>query len=373
MKNSTVQDAEHGADCRCNECLFEGPEVESTDELIAKGWLKPEDVERTKPPVVLHRLPNWLAEDDLPDAWQIPRMLPAGAVSLFSADPKCGKTQLMLSLLNSANVGRDVLGERVPLGISVAWLTEEKRPSIRRALRRVGMDFDNLPQDWWIGSLYDREARPDWPNLAQHLYTRWHIQGAPDVLVVDTIGRWAACEDWNSYSRVVEATAPLHEISNAFPRMAVMAIHHNKKGGGDIIAAASGSNALTGAVDHIVSMTKPTVEEGDENTRKLRFLSRFDTEDDTLMVRWDPATGNYAIVAAGAGLKDLIRETLADATDPLTAIEVVELLPAQADGTPYDAHAVRSRLSEGAKAGLWLSPGKKGRANLYAVCTTHTP
>ena len=52
MKNSTVQDAEHGADCRCNECLFEGPEVESADELVAKGWLKPEDVERTKPPVV---------------------------------------------------------------------------------------------------------------------------------------------------------------------------------------------------------------------------------------------------------------------------------------------------------------------------------
>ena len=134
------------------------------------------------------------------------------------------------------------------------------------------MDFDNLPADWWVGSLYDREAHPDWPNLAQHLYTRWHIDGAPDVLVVDTIGRWAACEDWNSYSRVVEATAPLHEISNAFPRMAVMAIHHNKKAGGDIIAAASGSNALTGAVYHIVRMTKPTTKEGDENTRKLDFV-----------------------------------------------------------------------------------------------------
>ena len=109
MNSNIIEHAEHGADCRCNECLFEGPEVESTDELIAKGWLKPEDVERTKPPVVLHRLPDWLSEDDLPDAWQLPRMLPAGAVTLLSADPKCGKTQLMLSLLNSANIGRDVL------------------------------------------------------------------------------------------------------------------------------------------------------------------------------------------------------------------------------------------------------------------------
>ena len=39
----------------------------------------------------------------------------------------------------------------------------------------------------------------------------------------------------------------------------------------------------------------------------------------------------------------------------------------------WPEYAVRSRLSEGAKAGLWLNPGKKGRANLYAVCTTHTP
>ena len=70
---------------------------------------------------------------------------------------------------------------------------------------------------------------------------------------------------------------------------------------------------------------------------------------------------------------DDCRPSLGDATDPLTAAEVVELLPAQTDGTLYDAHAVRSRLSEGAKAGLWLNPGKKGRANLYAVCTTHTP
>ena len=57
MNSNIIEDAEHGADCRCNECLFEGPEVESADELVAKGWLKPKDVERTKPPVVLHRLP----------------------------------------------------------------------------------------------------------------------------------------------------------------------------------------------------------------------------------------------------------------------------------------------------------------------------
>ena len=43
MNSSIIEDAKHGADCRCNECLFEGPEVESADELVAKGWLKPED------------------------------------------------------------------------------------------------------------------------------------------------------------------------------------------------------------------------------------------------------------------------------------------------------------------------------------------
>ena len=155
--------------------------------------------------------------------------------------------------------------------------------------------------------------------------------------------------------------------------MAVMAIHHNKKGGGDIISAASGSNALTGAVDHIISMTKPTSEEGDDNTRKLRFLSRFDTADDALMVRWDPATGDYAIVAAGAGVKDLIRKILADAGQPMTAAAIHEQLPVQADGTLFDISNVRSRLSEGAKIGLWSQPGKEGKANLYASLLLTTP
>ena len=36
-----------------------------------------------------------------------------------------------------------------------------------------------------------------------------------------------------------------------------------------------------------------------------------------MMVRWHPATGDYAIVAAGAGLKDLIRETLGRRHRPL--------------------------------------------------------
>ena len=356
----------HAADCSCRECSFEGAPVEELSEAEL-GY------RRDLPPVRLHRLPDWLAEDDLPDGWQIPRLLPAGAVTLFSADPKCGKTQLLLGLLTAAYYGKPVLGVPMVPGLSVALLTEEKRPSIRRALHRVGMDFDNLPANWWVGSLWDKETRQDWPNMADHLGGIWMEQGAPDVCVVDTIGRWAACDDWNSYSRVIEATAPLHKLSNAFPRMAVMAVHHNKKGGGDIISAASGSNALTGAVDHVVSMKYTTPEEGDGNTRKLQFLSRFDVADDTLLVRWDETTGQYSIVVAAAGLKDLLRETLADAGEPLTAAAIYELLPFQDNGTPYDIAAVRARLSEGAKSGLWAQPGKAGKSNLYSKNTPYTP
>ena len=357
-----------------NDGALAGPEIESDAELRALGWLPTEkEPVEYKPPVKLHRLPDWLAEDDIPDGWQIPRLLPAGAVTLFSADPKCGKTQLLLGLLTAAYYGKPVLGVPMVPGLSVALLTEEKRPSIRRALHRVGMDFDNLPANWWVGSLWDKETRQDWPNMADHLGDIWMQQGAPDVCVVDTIGRWAACDDWNSYSRVIEATAPLHELSNAFPRMAVMAVHHNKKGGGDIISAASGSNALTGAVDHVVSMKYTTPEEGDGNTRKLQFLSRFDVVDDTLLVRWDDTTGQYSIVAAAAGLKDLLRETLADAGEPLTADAIHALLPFQDDGTPYDLGTIRARLSEGAKTGLWARPGKAGRSYLYVENTDIHP
>ncbi len=123
----------------------------------------------------------------------------------------------------------------------------------------------------------------------------------------------------------------------------------------------------------MVSMKYTTPEEGDGNTRKLQFLSRFDVADDTLLVRWDGTTGQYSIVAAAAGLKDLLRETLADAGEPLTADAIHALLPFQDDGTPYDLGTIRARLSEGAKTSLWARPGKAGRSYLYVENTDIHP
>ena len=110
-----------------NDGALAGPEIESDAELRALGWLPTEKgpVEY-KPPVKLHRLPDWLAEDDLPDGWQLPLIAPAGAVTLLSADPKCGKTQLLLALMTAAYQGRPVMGVPMAAGLSVALLTEEK-------------------------------------------------------------------------------------------------------------------------------------------------------------------------------------------------------------------------------------------------------
>ena len=49
----------HAADCSCRECAFEGAPVEELSEAEL-GY------RRELPPVRLHRLPDWLAEDDLP-------------------------------------------------------------------------------------------------------------------------------------------------------------------------------------------------------------------------------------------------------------------------------------------------------------------
>ena len=108
-------------------------------------------------------------------------------------------------------------------------------------------------------------------------------------------------------------------------------------------------------------------DEGDENTRKLKFLSRFDVEDDTLLVRWEPSSGEYSIVTAGVGLKNLILEVLADAGEPMKAAAVLAQLPMQDDGSAYDVGAVRARLADAAKAGQIAIAGKAGNANLYQI------
>ena len=84
----------HAADCGCHQCCFEGPEVEPTEELIAKGWLKPTD-----PPLELVKHNFWdyleLADDEV--VWHMPYIAAAGCITMLTGATGAGKTTLIHS------------------------------------------------------------------------------------------------------------------------------------------------------------------------------------------------------------------------------------------------------------------------------------
>ena len=96
------------------------------------------------------------------------------------------------------------------------------------------------------------------------------------LLVVDTFDRWTGLrgDAENAAGAVNEALEPLKYAAAA--GLAVLLVSHQRKSSGEFGEAVRGSNALTGGVDVVVELERPsrTLELG-SHSRVLRAVSRF--------------------------------------------------------------------------------------------------
>lgn len=92
--------------------------------------------------------------------------------------------------------------------------------------------------------------------------------------MVDTLAQFLALrgDSENEAGAALEALKPLQEAAR--DGLAVLAVHHEKKGGGDVGDAGRGSSAFAGAVDIILSLRRPEGQTA-PNVRVLHSLSRF--------------------------------------------------------------------------------------------------
>ncbi|MCY4414950.1 MAG: AAA family ATPase [Chloroflexi bacterium] len=330
----------HAADCECRECEQFRPE----------------------PAPVYYRdfdMAEWLnvADDDL--LWHLPILAPSGLITLLSAGPKSGKTQLYWGLLSELQRFGTVLGDRVVPGLRVTVWTEERARTLKQ--KQADVKLDVIP-NWRIVGVGDLENR-NWELMVDGAISQWSETEPPDVLFIDTIGDWALNDDWNDYAKVIAVLDPLKRLATTFPRMAIVGVHHNRKAAGNAVDAASGSNALTGKVDNIVSLDK--TDSCDDYTRRLRFMGRVqpDGMDGVdLYVRFDPSTGTYAKERKGKANEDAILDLLPDAPDGMTPKEVHEALTADDDGGKLTLGTVRNILRRLHAAGTIT---RNGTARLY--------
>ncbi|HEY2293076.1 MAG TPA: AAA family ATPase [Thermoanaerobaculia bacterium] len=205
-------------------------------------------------------------EESVP--WIAPPYVAAGVVTELDGKPKSsGKTTFILKLCAAVLDGQPFLGHPTRK-TRVVYLSEQNRASIRPALSRAGLlDRDDLTFLFWADC-----ARYQWADVCAAAVTECERRGA-GLLVVDTIGQFAGWEDENSAVEALKAMQPLQLAAGG--GLAVVLSRHDRKSGGEVGDSGRGSNALTGAVDIVLSLGRV---EGNAKPelRVLRALSRFE-------------------------------------------------------------------------------------------------
>jgi hypothetical protein len=223
--------------------------------------------------------------------WVVPGFLARGSKTCLDGLPKMGgKTTLVLAMLRAKLHGELFLGKPTRPG-PVVYLTEEHPTTFRAALARA--DLLDHP-DFHILARGDVHGAP-WGEVVRAAVAKCEEVGA-DTLVVDTFAAFAGLpgDEENSAGAVLQAAGPLDAATQA--NLAALILRHERKSQGEVGSSARGSNALTGAVDTVITIRRP---EGnaDRRVRALRAVSRLDVPDE-VWVRW---TGKgYELTEGGA-------------------------------------------------------------------------
>lgn len=217
-------------------------------------------------------------EEPIAPVWYVPGFVARGVVTEIVGKLKAsGKTTFVAWMTYAVLNGLDFLS-RETRRTGILWLTEERPTSFLETLKRAGLTDRN---DLHILHWHDVKALP-WPAVMRRCVVHAATVGA-GVLVVDTVSQFAGLrgDAENNSGDALAAVGPLQDA--AADGLAVVALRHERKGGGEVGESGRGSSAFSGAVDIVIAIrrgegqTKPTV-------RVLHTLSRFSETPDTLVI-----------------------------------------------------------------------------------------
>jgi hypothetical protein len=209
--------------------------------------------------------------------WIVPGYVACGAITEISAKVKAGKTTLIAAFVRAAAEGTDFLGRRT-LQTSTVYLTEQPAVSFRQTVERAGLlgrsDFHIL--------LRSDVPQMPWPEVVAAAVEECKRVGAR-VLVVDTLPQFAGLpgDAENNSGDALEAMQPLQHA--AAQELAVVAVRHDRKAGGDVGDSGRGSTAFAGASDIVISLRNPEGKTS-KNVRVPKAKSRFSETPSELVI-----------------------------------------------------------------------------------------
>jgi hypothetical protein len=283
-----------------------------------------------------------------------------GAVTLFSSLWKAGKSTLLAHLLKAMGSPGLFCDLRVQ-ACRVLYITEEAES--RWAERRDALQFG----DWChfqIRPFRRKKASwPEWKALLAHVQAL-HEATPYDLVVLDTLSNLWPLTDENEAPQVQAALQPLHALGDD---VALLAVHHLRKGDGNEATGSRGSGALTAFVDTILELRRFNPGDRKDCRRVLTGYGRDDETFDELVTELTSAgyvaRGDKVQVRQQV-LSDTIVGLLPPAEPGITYAELVEAWPGE---TVPSKQTLLDVLRSGTEHGQWqrTGTGKKGSPFTY--------
>ena len=290
--------------------------------------------------------------------WLVKPFAAMGSKTLISGKPKAaGKTTFALSLIRSIITGDPFLGTVPERTGSVVILSEEGDATLTQALIRAGLRNSS---DLHILQPY---LGMTWHEVAGAAITKAREVGAI-LIAIDTMPVWAQIpgDSENSAGVAQELWQPFTSLTD----VAMLALFHDRKSGGEPGDSTRGSSAFAGAVDIIIDIQR-VGGNGRERRRELAMLGRFDLPDKLVVELGDDG---YELL----GTADTVRQrdneqAVLDAIGkvPRTEAEVKEDVPNIGKATVNAT--LRSLVAAGTVERQ--GSGKKGDPYKYVSPTLH--
>jgi hypothetical protein len=253
----------------------------------------------------------------MPVRYVIPGWLPEG-LTLLVANPKVGKSTLILQAAVALAGGGVFWGEDVPQGKALMIDLETNERRLRRKLVDAGAS--ELPDGALMYST-------DWPKGAAGVDAIAELLDSnPEIrlVVIDTLQRFrdsSAGAGRSAYAADYDALAPLQKMCRDRPGLAVVAVHHKRKAASDDpIDSINGSAAIAGAADGIWILSR----KGSEFTLHVQARDWEREEDEFRLERLDGCWQLSGAPRYSSSESEVL--SLLDKTGPLTTAAAADAL-----------------------------------------------
>jgi hypothetical protein len=229
---------------------------------------------------------NELLKKQFPaEDWFVEGLITSGLTVLTGAS-KIGKSWTALQLVTALDNGGSFLGVLKCQKCDVLYCALEDTPKrIQKRIQKQGFTDYN-------GSRLETKRR----TIAD---LRSYLKENPQfrVVIIDTLQKMMGISDLNDYAQTVTGISALKDIADTLG-IAVVIIHHNRKGGdtdSDHMDSALGSTGIVATADAILTMRR---KRGDSNAT-LSATGR-DFSDTSYTLAWDKDICTWAITGQGS-------------------------------------------------------------------------